>query len=230
MERDFKGVFIPKDVWLNKDLSALDKIIYAEIDSLDNEDTGCYASNEYLAEFCCCSISKVSKAISKLIKLGYITISNFNGRQRVMRVLQGRLVKNARQTSKKCQADLQKMPTENNNIDNIIESNKYNKDQIEKEFFKLWSIYPRKEGKKKALSCYIKARKSGTTFEQVEKGIQNYLAHLKRNSVDKKYIKQGSTFFNGECWNDEYEDTSLFEKKQENLSIVEMLNRKSGDL
>ena len=35
--RDFKGVWIPKEIWLRKDLNALDKMIFAEIDSLDNE-------------------------------------------------------------------------------------------------------------------------------------------------------------------------------------------------
>ena len=34
-ERDFKGVWIPKEVWLDERLSMLDKGIFAEIDSLD---------------------------------------------------------------------------------------------------------------------------------------------------------------------------------------------------
>ena len=33
MDRDFKGVWIPKEIWLCKELSALDRVIYAEIDS-----------------------------------------------------------------------------------------------------------------------------------------------------------------------------------------------------
>ena len=54
MDRDFKGIWIPKEIWLDERLNALDKIILAEINSLDGED-GCYASNQYLAEFCQCS-------------------------------------------------------------------------------------------------------------------------------------------------------------------------------
>ena len=64
--RGFKGVWIPKDVWLDGNLNALDKIILVEIDSLNNND-GCYASNKYIAEFCQCSESKVSRSIQKLI-------------------------------------------------------------------------------------------------------------------------------------------------------------------
>ena len=41
--RDFKGIFIPKEIWLDDDLSAIDKIILAEIYSLDVEDgDGCH--------------------------------------------------------------------------------------------------------------------------------------------------------------------------------------------
>ena len=36
MERDFKGVWIPKEFYLNRDLSWAEKILLFEIDSLDN--------------------------------------------------------------------------------------------------------------------------------------------------------------------------------------------------
>ena len=48
--RDFKGVWIPKEIWLNTDLSIIEKVLLVEIDSLDNSDRGCFASNEYLAK------------------------------------------------------------------------------------------------------------------------------------------------------------------------------------
>ena len=50
MNRDFKGIWIPKEIWVNEDLSAIEKIIYAEICSLDTE-KHCVAGNEYLADF-----------------------------------------------------------------------------------------------------------------------------------------------------------------------------------
>lgn len=82
-KRDFKGVWFPAEVWLDERLTALEKIILIEIDSLDGED-GCFASNEYLARFCQCSQSKVSSAISKLKKLGYIRVRSFDGRKRIL--------------------------------------------------------------------------------------------------------------------------------------------------
>lgn len=82
-KREFKGVWFPAEVWLDERLTALEKIILIEIDSLDGAD-GCYASNEYLAKFCQCSQSKVSSAIAKLKKLGYIRVKSFDGRKRIL--------------------------------------------------------------------------------------------------------------------------------------------------
>lgn len=84
-ERDFKGVWIPKEIWLDDRLNALEKIILAEIDSLDSGDQHCFKSNDALAEFCQCSPRKVSDAISKLIRLGYVVVHSFDGRTRRLR-------------------------------------------------------------------------------------------------------------------------------------------------
>ena len=121
-DREFKGVWIPRQVWLDERLNMLEKGILTEIDSLDNKN-GCTASNEYLANFCQCSETKVSLAIKKLIELDYITQKSFNGR---VRILKSRLSNFERQTYKKCKADLQEMKDYNNNINNNIDI-KYNR-------------------------------------------------------------------------------------------------------
>ena len=105
-ERDFKGVWIPKSIWLDDRLNALEKIILTEIDSLDMTHKGCYASNKYLADFCQCSETKVSTAVTKLIEFGYISVVSFDGRQRI---LKSRLSNFERQTFKKSKADLQNL-------------------------------------------------------------------------------------------------------------------------
>ena len=117
-ERDFKGVWIPKEIWLNDELTLLEKCIFVEIDSLDNENH-CTASNEYFAEFCNCSESKVSKAIKKLVELDMIEVMEFDGRHRKIR---GRVVKSTRQSSKKYEAESYKEQT--NNINNKTINNK----------------------------------------------------------------------------------------------------------
>ena len=113
--RDFKGVWIPKEIWLNENLTITEKVIFVEIDSLDNENH-CIASNEYFAKFCDCSESKVTKAISKLQALGMIEVISFDGRHRKIRV-----VKSTEQGSKKYEAESEKVRA--NNIDNKLNNN-----------------------------------------------------------------------------------------------------------
>ncbi len=83
-KRDFKGIFIPKEIWLNEELSLLEKCVLVEINSLDGEE-GCFASNKYLAEFCKCSESAIDKAVKKLKELGLIYVKSFDGRVRVLK-------------------------------------------------------------------------------------------------------------------------------------------------
>ena len=92
---------------------------------------------------------------------------------------------------------------QNKNKDN---NKKINKKDLENEFNELWELYPRKQGKKKALDKYIQCIKNNiTNYEIVKQGIINYNRHIEKNKVSSKYIKQGSTWFNQECWNDQYD-------------------------
>ena len=78
---------------------------------------------------------------------------------------------------------------------------------LETEFDILWKLYPRKEGKSTAERDYIKARKDKkrpATFEEVQQGIKRYAAYIKAEKIERRYIKQGSTWFHQRCWEDEY--------------------------
>lgn len=85
MERQFKGVWIPKEIWLDERLTYFEKAVYAEIDSLDG-DEGCFASNKYLAGFLHCTERHVIRAIAHLKELGYIDTEVFDGRKRVIKI------------------------------------------------------------------------------------------------------------------------------------------------
>ena len=82
-------------------------------------------------------------------------------------------------------------------------------DTTSEEFENLWSLYPRKEGKKAAFASYQRSKKKGTTFDDVKAGILNYLDYIKAKKIEPQFIKQGSTWFNGEHWNDEYDYSVL---------------------
>ncbi|MGA2143274.1 MAG: helix-turn-helix domain-containing protein [Brevinematales bacterium] len=78
-KRDFKGVWIPKAIYLCSDLSANEKLLLAEIDSLSQLEDGCFASNEYFANFLGVSIPTVTRSISHLKKLKLISVISFDG-------------------------------------------------------------------------------------------------------------------------------------------------------
>lgn len=119
-DREFKGIWIPKEIWLDERLNPLEKVILFEVDSLDRGEDGCYASNEYIAKFCSCSTWKVSTAISKLIDLGYIRLESFDGRQRVLKSC---LVFSTKQPLENPKSDLGKSKAINNSLINTRDYN-----------------------------------------------------------------------------------------------------------
>lgn len=155
--RDFYGVWIPKKVWLDTRLNALDKVILMEIDSLDQGEKGCYASNEHLAEFCQCSKTKVSTAISKLIECGYLYIQNFDGRKRE---LKSRLSNFERQNTKNCKADIQNLKESNtvsNTVNNTV-SNKKERKSKSKSYDEQIEEYTENEDLQNALKAFLQMR------------------------------------------------------------------------
>lgn len=184
LQREFKGVWIDKTIWLDSRLNALDKIILVEIDSLDNEETGCFASNQYLAEFCQCSERKITEAISKLIKLNYIYVKSFNGRTRM---LGSRLAKFATLPSKICYSAQQNLPQIKNNInnkDNILNINVL--DYLNK---KAGTHYKPIESNLK----FINARLKDYSIEDLKAVIDKQVAEWKGTPM-QKYLRPETLF------------------------------------
>jgi hypothetical protein len=125
--RDFKGVWIPKEIWLNTDLSIIEKVLLVEIDSLDNSDRGCFASNEYLASFVQLSEGRVANIISDLKKRKFIIQVFFDGRNRGLRIsksessfnenVKADLTKKGKQTTRKREHNNTVNKTDNNTTD-----------------------------------------------------------------------------------------------------------------
>lgn len=236
LNRDFKGVWIPKEIWLDKRLTMLEKGILAEIDSLDTSEDGCYASNSYFAEFCQCSETKVSTAISKLIDLDYVYLKSFNGR---IRNLKSRLSKSERQTCTNLKADFQKVKANNiynNTVINIVDKNKTPLPPIGEEVFnlidhwnckgiirhdiKLWLNDKRNARIKKAINQY--------GLSQIQTAIDHYATviqdtkytlfkykwdldqFLKQENALPHFLENGSKWLNYCNW-----------KKQNNKSVTD---------
>ena len=73
MNRDFKGIWIPKRIWFIEGLKPQYRIFLAEIDSLDNGE-GCFAENGHFSELFGLSKNRCSEIINSLGKMGFLTI------------------------------------------------------------------------------------------------------------------------------------------------------------
>lgn len=82
--RDFKGIWIPREIWLSDQLSLMEKVLFVEIHSLDNE-RGCFASNKYFAEFFGVGERQIRKYIGTLKEKGFIIVTIKNRNERVMK-------------------------------------------------------------------------------------------------------------------------------------------------
>ena len=100
--------------------------------------------------------------------------------------------------------NISSLPTEN------LPATEPNDEQLfTQEFERMWLYYPNKKGKSKALKKYIQARKKGVTYEEIAQGLKNYINYCKKNKIAEQYIKHGSSWFNQECWKDEYKTDDL---------------------
>ena len=94
--------------------------------------------------------------------------------------------------------------TKNNESKSKRKSKSKSKNSYIDEFERLWEMYPKKQGKANALKAFQKAREGGVAYETIENGIVAYKGYLQANKTEQRYIKQGSTWFNQQCWNDDY--------------------------
>lgn len=200
-ERDFKGVWIPKEVWLDDNLTMLDKGILVEIDSLDMGEDGCWASNEYLAKFCQCSIPKVATSISKLVDLGYIRRESFDGRKRKLKSC---LSFSTSQPYKNYKADLQKVDAINikNNTKNKSISHKRADTEIPVGFTEFYNLYPKKVSKATAVKAWKKLNPDQALLNTILNDIRRRLEGVWKGK-ELQYIPNPSTYINQRRWEDE---------------------------
>lgn len=200
MDRDFKGIWIPKEVWLTRDLSIQEKVFLVEIDSLDGNN-GCYASNEYFSEFFGLSKNRCSEIIKSLERKSKITISykykegTNSIERRILRVKKGiretdrgirETDRGVRETDRGCSEKCE----ENNTIYNNTNINIYSANDAQD----IWELYPNKKGKAQAMKKIPKLLET-LGKDVLAECVKKYSAEVK--GKDKQFILNGSTFFNG---------------------------------
>lgn len=212
MEHPSYYSILTADVRYDKRLKPNEKLLFSEITALSKNRGYCNASNNYFAQLYDVTTVTASNWVNHLKDRGYIDVEMiYDGKQIKERriFVNSNLIKENFNTPKEKVED----PIKNNFKEGIKEKFKENitrfnntskNKQLEEDFEKLWKLYPRKEGKKKAFEAYKRAIKNGTTNKEIQTGIVNYLTQIRVQRTNKQYIKQGSTWFNGECWNDDY--------------------------
>ena len=71
LEENFKGIWIPKDIWLCDELTPIQMLVLMQIDSLDGK-FGCTASNAHISTFFGVHLQTISDHIQTLQKKGFI--------------------------------------------------------------------------------------------------------------------------------------------------------------
>jgi hypothetical protein len=207
--RDFKGVWIPKEIYLNKELSWSEKILLIEINSLDNnEEKGCFASNKYLSEFIGISESSMANMVSKLKAQNYIFQVFFDGRNRGLRVHknmnsdftgsqehESRLHKNMNPDL----TFLGSQTTQKNEHSNTINNTGNNTDKKQiMTFEEFWSLYPKKVGR---VACEPKFNKLPDSDKQkIKDTLKDWTNHKPFATYNHP---NPVTYISQQRWNDE---------------------------
>lgn len=80
-DRQFKGVWIPAEIWLDKRLTITEKAFYAEVESFAGNGRTFHKTNETIQEEYGIAARTVQRIIKKLVELDLLECS-FNGRVR----------------------------------------------------------------------------------------------------------------------------------------------------
>ena len=200
----------PEWLYKIKGLTADEKLVYMKIRALA-KDRGTWASNEYFANFFEKDVRSINRYLAKMEKMGLIwrdtKIKKGYIKERMIYINQ------THDTDVSCTHDTDVTSTENNLTDNYLTDNKLtdkkpmseSKDSLAEAFEKLWKLYPNKKGKAPAFKAYKRAIKKGTTNKEIQDGIIKYKAEIQKRRTPIDKVAHGSTFFNQERWQDDYE-------------------------
>lgn len=232
MMRGFKGVWIPRDIWLREDLSCVDKCLLAEIDSLAGYKQGCFAGNSHLATFLHVSVPTVTRSVKKLTDLGLLKVEVEKTKTGTKRTMYP-LIKMIRPPNQ-----IDDPPTnqndEHSNTGNIsnTESNtpptpSKSPDELaldidsavvegSGEAFKLfYDAYPRHEGKADAEKAWKQTvKKSGFPHLLDLIGIVEARKRGEWSGKEKQFIPLPASYLRGKRWEDEIAGTTVSEDER----------------
>lgn len=229
LKRDFKGIWIPKDIWLDEDLSVMEKLVFVEIDSLDNEN-GCFAGNEHFSKFFSLSKNRCSEIIKSLESKGFIDCKYVykegtkSVEKRVIRCIRkpeegirysDRGIRKIDRGIRKTEGGYSENREDiNTSFSNTLINTFNNKDymvnvplsgvsDVDSKIEEFWSSYPKKVGKvlvQKKLKTLLKNDLDSLLFDQIMFGLSR---HKESDQWRRGIIPNPMTWLNREGWNDE---------------------------
>jgi hypothetical protein len=78
--KGFKGVWLCAAIYESQELSAVEKLLLAEIDALTTDTDACYATNAHFSGRLGITVTRVDHLLGKLTRLGYVIRVSFDGR------------------------------------------------------------------------------------------------------------------------------------------------------
>src|SRR5699024_8971336 len=139
------------------------------------------------------------------------------------------LQSNTHETNGNDKLEIEKELEIDTNVQKEVQPKVEHASSLENDFDKLWKLYPRKQGKKAAFNAYKRAIKQGTTNKEIQTGIVNYKKELAYQERPKDKIKLGSTWFNGNCWEDEYETGNVEQNNDYKTNEIARLENELQD-
>lgn len=208
-----------------KSKSIAGSVLKAVLRAIDDHGAICWASAATIASETCLGERSVFYALEALRTLGYISIDSRPGRTSSM-VINWENIPNPKDTpaqyagvgsdltpaqdadthALRADTPAQYADTPAQSADEALLNRKPKRKLNEKPsvslFDEFWESYPKKEGKKKAKEAFEKAVKNGADPKAIIEGAKAYAAS-DRGTGDPQFIKQPSTFLNGQHWEDE---------------------------
>lgn len=223
-KRQFKGIWIPADIWLSNDLSIGEKVLLAEIDSLEDSEKGFFASNAYLSKFFGLTERRIQSVLAALSERKYITIEHRNNR-RIIRTVKMGGEENFTPTMKKTSPHGMKKTSPiyhslDNTVDNSIVTPEDGRDDSPaqnrgdyshrsygKQFEQFWSLYPSRKNnpKKGAYKAFVARVREGVEIDELLKAAKNYARE--RKGEPDNFTLMAQTFLGpNERWLDYLKD------------------------
>ena len=221
-QRIVKGIWIPIEIWKDKNLSWNEKILFLEIDSYTSKEQDCFFSNEYIANLLGISETNANKTLSSLISKGYVVKTKFDGRRRYIKSalsISTTLPCQEQQVSRARVEDYNNTTDRNNNKtdyskeeDTNVSPKKRRTIVYTEDFEKAFALTGRKGSKKNAF-----VRWQAMSEEDKQKAMIHIPFYYKSN--DRRYLKDFEGYLNGR-----YYDSVVYDKEGRMVFDPDKLN------